>query len=398
MKSTILFKNGILFLGIALLLFGCMTKTNSPGKNTAEKFTPHPIIKEHQDVTTLAIGAKAPDFTLPDINGKYISLKDFNKSDILVIVFTCNHCPTAQAYEDRIIRFTSDYSKKGVQVLAIMPNSCAGLLLEECDYSDLDDAFENMAIRAKDKGFNFPYLYDGDDQSVAIKYGPTTTPHAFVFDKNRNLQYAGRIDAHEKPGTGNAEDLRQAVDELLAGKPVTTPVNKTFGCSVKWSWKSEWAQKVNKDWNDKPVSLEPIDDKAIKELLANKTEKLLLVDVWASWCGPCVLELPEFVKLQRMYGTKRKFEFVTLSADKLAKKEEALSVLKNKNLPIRNFIFTGDDQYKLIDIVDPEWNGALPYMLLIEPGGKIIYKNQGLTDMLELKKKIVEHPLLGRYY
>jgi thiol-disulfide isomerase/thioredoxin len=398
MKSKILFKKGILFLGIAFLLFGCISKTNSPGKNRAEKFTPHPIIKEHQDVTTLAIGAKAPDFTLPDINGIYVSLKDFNKSDILVIVFTCNHCPTAQAYEDRIISFTSDYSKKGVQVVAIMPNSCAGLLLEECDYSDLDDAFENMAIRAKDKGFNFPYLYDGDDQAVAIKYGPTTTPHAFVFDKNRILQYAGRIDAHEKPGTGNGEDLRQAVDELLAGKPVTTPVNKTFGCSVKWSWKSEWAQKVNKDWNDKPVSIEPIDNNSIKELLSNKTGKLLLVDVWASWCGPCVLELPELVKLQRMYGTKRKFEFVTLSADKLAKEEEALSVLKSKNLPIRNFIFIGDDQYKLVDIVDPEWNGALPYMLLIEPGGKVIYKNQGLIDMLELKKKIVEHPLLGRYY
>jgi len=398
MKSTILFKKGILFLGIVLLLLGCMSKTNSPGKNTAEKFIPHPIIKEHQDLTTLAIGSKAPDFTLPDVNGIYVSLNDFNKSDLLVIVFTCNHCPTAQAYEDRIIRFTSDYSKKSVQVVAIMPNSCAGLLLEECDYSDLDDAFENMAIRAKDRGFNFPYLYDGDEQSIAIKYGPTTTPHAFVFDKNRTLQYAGRIDAHEKPGTGNAEDLRQAVDELLAGKPVTTSVNKTFGCSVKWSWKSEWAQKANKDWNDKPVSIEPIDNNAIKELLANKTDKLLLVDVWASWCGPCVMELPELVKLQRMYGTKRKFEFITLSADKLAKKEEALSVLRNKNLPIRNFIFTGDDQYKLIDIVDPEWSGALPYTLLIEPGGKIIYKNQGLTDMLELKKKIVEHPLLGRYY
>jgi thiol-disulfide isomerase/thioredoxin len=398
MKSKTIFEKGILILGIVLLLFGCKSRINSGSQNTSEKFTPHPVIKEHQDVTTLAIGAKAPDFTLPDINGKYVSLKDFNKSDILVIVFTCNHCPTAQAYEDRIIRFTSDYSKKSVQVVAIMPNSCAGLLLEECDYSDLDDSFENMAIRAKDRGFNFPYLYDGDDQSIAIKYGPTTTPHAFVFDKNRNLQYAGRIDAHEKPETGNAEDLRQAVDELLAGKPVTTPVNKTFGCSVKWPWKSEWAQKVNKDWNDKPVSIEPIDNNAIKELLANKTEKLLLVDVWASWCGPCVLELPELVKLQRMYGTKRKFEFVTLSADKLAKKEEALSVLKSKNLPIRNFIFTGDDQYKLIEIVDPEWNGALPYMLLIEPGGKIIYKNQGLTDMLELKKKIVEHPLLGRYY
>jgi thiol-disulfide isomerase/thioredoxin len=398
MKTFSVLKQGILFIAIVLAIFGCKFKTNPGNQNTSNKFTPHPVIKEHQDVTTLKIGAKAPDFTLPDMNGKYVSLKDFDKSDILVIVFTCNHCPTAQAYEDRIIKFASDYSKKGVQVVAIMPNSCAGLLLEECDYSDLDDAFENMAIRAKDKGFNFPYLYDGDDQGVSIKYGPTTTPHAFVFDKSHTLQYVGRIDEHEKPGTGNAEDLRQAVDEVLAGKPVTTPVNKTFGCSVKWSWKSEWAQKADKTWNEKPVSIEPIDDKGIKELLANKSEKLLLVDVWASWCGPCVLELPELVKLQRMYGTKQKFEFVTLSSDKPSKKDEALSILKSKNLPIRNFIFSHDDHYKLIELIDPEWNGALPYTLLIEPGGKVIYKSQGLVNLLELKKKIVEHPLLGRYY
>jgi thiol-disulfide isomerase/thioredoxin len=396
MKPFDLLQKPAAFLCILLLTASCISK--STDKSTSEKFIPHPVIKEHQDVTTLAIGAKAPDFTLPDMNGKSVFLKDFDQSDILVIVFTCNHCPTAQAYEDRIIKFTSDYSAKGVQVVAIMPNSCAGLLLEECDYSDLDDAFENMAIRAKDKGFNFPYLYDGDDQAVSIKYGPSTTPHAFVFDKNRTLKYAGRIDAHEKPGTGNAEDLRQAVDEMLAGKPVSTPVNKTFGCSVKWSWKSEWAKKVDKDWNEKPVSIEPIDEKGIKELLANKTEKLLLIDVWASWCGPCVLELPELGKLQRMYGTKRKFEFVTLSADKPEKKDEALTILKSKNLPVRNFIFSRDDQYKLIELIDPEWNGALPYTLLIEPGGKVIYKNQGLVDMLELKKKIVDHPLIGRYF
>jgi len=111
-----------------------------------------------------------------------------------VIVFTCNHCPTAQAYDNRIIQFTEEYRDKGVELVAIMPNSAYGLLLEECGYSDLNDSYDEMAIRAADKNFNFPYLYDGDNQKTAIAYGPSTTPHIFIFNNERKLSYTGRID------------------------------------------------------------------------------------------------------------------------------------------------------------------------------------------------------------
>jgi thiol-disulfide isomerase/thioredoxin len=178
-------------------------------------------------------------------------LSDFNDAGVLVIIFTCNHCPTAQAYEDRIIQFTTDYRDKGVSVAAIMPNSVYSLLPEECGYSDLDDTYESMIIRAKDKNFNFPYLYDGDNEAVSIQYGPTATPHAFVFNRNRELVYSGRLDASEKPGTGNADDLRAAVDALISGKPLSTAVNKAFGCSIKWAWKTEWTNRTNSDWNNK---------------------------------------------------------------------------------------------------------------------------------------------------
>jgi len=114
MKTFSVLKQGILFIAIVLAIVGYKFKTNPGNQNTSNKFTPRPLIKEHQDVTTLKIGAKASDFTLSDMNGQYVSLKDFDKSDILVIVFTCNHCPTAEAYQDRIVKFTSDYSKKGV--------------------------------------------------------------------------------------------------------------------------------------------------------------------------------------------------------------------------------------------------------------------------------------------
>ncbi|HJX71849.1 MAG TPA: thioredoxin family protein, partial [Bacteroidales bacterium] len=187
-------------------------------------FNPEPKKIEKQEITTLQIGGEAPDFKLPDISGKFFVLNDFRKADVLVVIFTCNHCPTAQAYEDRIIKFTNEYKYKNVQVVAIMPTSVYGLLPEECSYSDLDDTYESMRIRAKDKGFNFPYLYDGDDQAVSIRYGPVATPHAFVFNRDRRLEYTGRIDASEKPGTADAEDLRAAVDAVLNHQKVENPV------------------------------------------------------------------------------------------------------------------------------------------------------------------------------
>src|SRR5690606_16803933 len=197
----------------------------------------------------------------------------------------------------------------------IMPNSTLGVLLEEGGWTDLNDSYEEMQIRYKDKGYNFPYLYDGDNQKVAIAYGPVTTPHVFVFDSERKLAYNGRLDAIEKPDKGaNAEDLRAAVDAVLAGQKVENPVTKAFGCSVKWQWKSEYVKQVEKEWSEKPVTLEALNADGIKKLVSNPTKKLRLVNVWATWCAPCVAEYPEFIKIHRMYG-QRNFEFVSLSAD-----------------------------------------------------------------------------------
>jgi peroxiredoxin len=355
-------------------------------QNVAE--TPHEV---------LAIGSKAPDFRLPATDGKYYTLKDFAKSKILVVVFTSNHCPTAQAYEDRIISLTNDYKDKGVQVVAISPNSPIALLYEEQGYTDLNDDFEAMQQRVKDKKYNFPYLYDGDDHIVSVKYGPVATPHVFVFDAGRKLQYQGRIDASEKPGTANAEDLRSAIDTILAGKTPAIQTTKVFGCSTKWAWKDEYKESVEQEWISKPIRLEEIDVAGLKKLLANKSDKLMLVNVWATWCGPCVIEYPEFIITQRMYGN-RDFEFVSISADKISSKDKALTLLKKKHSAVQNYIFNGKSTYELIEAIDPDWNGALPYTMLIEPGGKVYYRIQNSVNMLKLRKMIVEHPKLGRYF
>src|SRR5580698_11134084 len=143
---------------------------------------------------TLVIGSEAPDFSLTGIDGQIHKLSDYADAQVLVIVFTCNHCPTAQLYESRIKKLADDYRGRGVTLVAIEPNDPEAVWLSELGYTDVSDSLEEMKIRAEYRHFNFPYLYDGERQSVTQAYGAQATPHVFVFDKDRKLRYEGRID------------------------------------------------------------------------------------------------------------------------------------------------------------------------------------------------------------
>ncbi len=355
-------------------------------------------VQVSDDPATLAIGSKAADFKLPGTDGKIYSLASFAKAKILLIVFTCNHCPTAQAYEDRIIQLTNDYKTKGVQVIAISPNDPLAVRLDELGYSDMGDSFEEMKVRSKQKKYNFPYLYDGKTQSVSKVYDPVATPHVFIVDKERKLRYQGRIDNVEKPSkTPDHLDTRAALDELLANKEVTTPTTKVFGCSVKWASKKDHQKEVEEEWAKEQVAVEMVDEAGIKDLLKNNSDKLRLINVWATWCGPCITEFPDFMTINRMYRG-RDFEFISISADDPAQKEKVLKFLKGKQASGKNYLFSIDDKYKMIEAIDPKWQGALPYTILVEPGGKIVYGKQGRIDVKEMKKAIVENPLIGRFY
>ena len=403
MKIARNFSSFVLF--VALLAIGCQkTKPDHQSGTPTEEnnaqvvgFTPNPQQIPEQEVTTLAINASAPDFHLPGIDERFYSLKNFADAKALVIIFMCNHCPTAQAYEDRLIRLVEDYKDQSVHVVAISPNAVNAVLLEELGYSDMGDSFEEMQIRAKDKNYNFVYLYDGDTQEASIKYGPVATPHVFVFDKERKLKYTGRLDKSEKPGTANADELRGAIDAVLLNAVILEPVTKSFGCSVKWGWKMSWTNKVNEDWAKLPVTLDPINTEGVLKLMKNESDKLRLINIWATWCGPCVVEYPEFINIHRMYQG-RDFEFVSLSADKIEHKDKALKFLQSKNSAVANYIYSGSEIYKLIESVDKEWDGALPYTILLEPGGNVVYKKMGTIEPMELKKIIVDHQMIGRYY
>src|SRR5438093_6639962 len=247
----------------------------------------------------LKIGEKAPDFNLPGVDGKNYSLKDFANAKFLVIIFTCNHCPTAQAYEQRIIKLNEDYKDKGVALVAISPNDPLAVRLDELGYTDLSDSFEEMKIRAKERGYKFPYLYDGETQATAKAYGVVATPHVYIFDSDRALRYMGRIDDSDVK-TVTSQDARNALEAMLAGEPVPVAVTKVFGCSTKWADNSDSAKKSMAKWDAEPVKISPIDAEAVKALAKNDSPKLLLINVWATWCGPCVNELPDLVTMNRM--------------------------------------------------------------------------------------------------
>jgi len=349
-----------------------------------------------EDPKTLEIGASAPSFSLLGVDGKTYTLNSFSKEKILVIIFTANHCPTAQAYEERIDKLYNEFKPKGVGFVMVSPNHPQAVCLEELGYTDLADSFEEMKLRAKDKSYQMPYLYDGEKQEMATAYGPTTTPHVFIFDSQRKLRFCGRIDEMENPYVEAKEhDTRNAIVALLAGKPVPVEKTKTFGCSIKWASKEEYRNKLDADWKKKPVEIIEADLDAIKEVLANKTSKYRLINVWATWCGPCVIEYPDFVTMQRMYGA-RDFEFVSISTDGLKKKDKVLDFLKNNNSAVKNYLYTLENKYPLIEAVDKNWSGSLPYTLLVAPGGKVVYAHNGVIDPLEVKKEIMQK--IGRFF
>jgi peroxiredoxin len=350
-----------------------------------------------EEPETLAIGRPAPDFSLMGIDGKMYSLESFSQAAVLTILFTANHCPTAQAYEERIKALSSAYEPGEMTLVAISSNFPGAVCLEELGYTDLGDHFEEMKIRAADRGFNFPYLYDGDQQAAALAYGAKATPHVFIFDRDRKLRYTGRIDDTEDPYQLPTQlDARNAIDALLAGKPVPLESTKAFGCSMKWSSKVSWRATLDERWKEKPVELNGIDLPGItKELLMNNSGKWRLINVWATWCGPCVIEFPEFVTMQRMYG-QRDFEVLSVSIDRPSSREKVTAFLEENQAAFRNYLYTGVDQEAFIDAIHPGWQGNLPYTMLVAPGGEVIYRHDGIIDPLEVKRAIVEQ--LGRYF
>ena len=345
---------------------------------------------------TLAVGSPMPSFSLPGIDGKTYTDKSFAKAEILVLVFTCAHCPTAQAYQERIKKLVVDYKPRNVTLVAINPNHADSVRLDELGYSDLSDTFEDMQERARQASFNFVWLDDGPKQEVSHRFGPVATPHVFVFDKSRKLRFEGRIDDSERESLATSHDTRNALDALLAGREPPVTSTRVFGCSVKWADKVVEYAKFKERWAAEPVTLKTADVAKLTELRANRDSgKLRFINVWATWCGPCVSEFTELVE-HNLRFRDRQFEMVTISADSPDDEAVVRDFLTKKHASMQNYIIPAEKKDEYFDALDPAttWKGQLPYTIIVNEKGEVVYREFGALSFLKMRRAIV--PELNR--
>jgi thiol-disulfide isomerase/thioredoxin len=338
---------------------------------------------------TLPLGATLPAFSLPGIDGNTYTDRSFADAKLLVLVFTCAHCPTAQAYQERIKKLVADYAPKKVTLVAVNPNHADAVRLDELGYTDLGDTMEDMQERARAEKFNFVWLDDGPKQELSHKVGPVATPHVFIFDEQRALRFEGRIDDSERESLATKHDTRAALDALLAGKQPAVATTKVFGCSVKWADKLTDYAAYKKRWAAEPVSLEKADAATLRALRENEgSGKIRFINVWATWCGPCITEFDELIEHNiRFRG--RPFEMVTVAAEFPDQEGAVKDFLVKKHASTKNYIFASADKDALSEALDPKWRGPLPYTIIVDDQGKVIYREMGSIDFLKMRRAIV---------
>lgn len=352
----------------------------------------------------LAIGSAAPDFSLPGIDGKTHSLAEYSSSRVLAVVFTCNHCPASQLYEERLRKLDEDYRAKGVRLVAINSDHAEVIPFSELAYTDVGDSLADMKVRAEHRHIEYPYLYDGGAQTVAQTFGVETLPHIFVFDDQRKLRYEGRIDDNASASLVKSYDALNAINALLAGTRVPAERTAATGCKLQPASKASPRQEELAKIEADPVNLEMAGEDALRKLRPNPTGKLLLVNFWATWCGPCVTEFPELQTTYRMYRA-RGFDFVSVSSDDPADKAKVIEFLKKNHASTRNLQFATPDTFDLQAAFDPAMPAAVPFTVLIAANGDVLFQQLGELDFMKLRRAILanlpddkEHPGMQAYW
>ena len=362
--------------------------------------------------TTLHIGDSSPNFNLPGIDGKQYSLSDFAGTDILVVYFTGTHCPTSHGAMGRVLEFVEDFQDESFAFVAINPNHSSGLRPDEFGHTDYDETFADSKRYAEDYGWTFPFLFDGDAQVTARAYGCLATPHVLIFDKERKLRYNGRFDDSRfpDPTTVKHPDARNAVEALLAGNPVPVETTRPHGCSTKWKERNQHVLEEEQKWQSIEATIEKIDAAGIDALRKNGTEKVRLVNIWATWCVPCVEEFPDLTAIARKFS-RREFELITISLDQLSQMGKAKAFLgkhraimsdklrksvEAEGRSTNNYLYTGTNMDELADALDPEWPGPVPYSILIDQEGHVLYRKLGKIDPEVVRSEILD--TLTRHY
>jgi len=338
----------------------------------------------------LPLGSAAPDFSLPGVDGKIHKLSDYASSKVLVVVFTCDHCPNAQMYEGRVTQLYNDYKDKGVAVVAISPNDPKAIRIDELDSSDVSDTLDEMKIRVAYKHLQYPYLYDGDTEAVSRAYGPQASPHIFIFDQQRKLRYEGAIDDSYRIEFVKRHYALDAINALLADQEVAVKHTGAFGCSTKWSDKEAANVAFMEKLNAQPVSLDTVSADALKALHTNADGNVRLIQFWSTRCAACVKEFAGIQDIYRMYSD-RNFELVVVSMNKPDEKPAVAQWLEKTHATSRNLLFESENTAALQKAFDPKWEAGaeVPYTILLDADGNVLYQTDEPVDQLKLRRTIL---------
>jgi peroxiredoxin len=338
----------------------------------------------------LPLASAAPDFSLPGVDGQIHKLSDYASSKILVVVFTCDHCPNAQMYEGRVTKLFNDYKDKGVAVVAISPNDPKAIRIDELDSSDVSDTLDEMKIRVAYKHLPYPYLYDGETENVSRAYGPQASPHIFVFDQERKLRYEGAFDDSYRVEFVKRHYVLDAVEALLADKEVAVKHTGASGCSTKWSDKEAANVAFMEKLNAEPVSLDMVSADALKALHTNADGNVRLIQFWSTRCSACLKEFAGIQDIYRMYSD-RNFELVVVSMNKPGEKPAVMAWLNKTHATSRNLLFDSENSAALQKAFDPRWQSSpdVPYTILLDADGNVLYQTAEPVDQLQLRRTIL---------
>ncbi len=340
----------------------------------------------------LPIGSPLPDFSLLGIDGKRHSPKEYAGAKVLAVVFESNHCPASIAYEQRVHDLYDKYKSQGLQVAAINPNNPKAVRLNELGFTDMTDSFEEMKIRAAFMQLTWPYLYDGETQAVSKAFGAVATPHIFIFDRERKLRYQGAIDDSRAVAQVKQRYAADAIEAVLAGRPVTVAETRALGCSTKWIEKSvDGVEQEMQKIQATPVTVTPVDGDGLKTLRENATsKKTVLVSFWQLDSRVSQGQFADLQTTYRMYaGSKRPVDVITVSTDPAAKSAAILEYLKGQYATTTNRHAASGDAAGLQAAFGLKWNASQPFTVVIGPDGKVLYQKEGKIDIYEVRRVIL---------
>ena len=318
----------------------------------------------------LSLGQAAPDFVLKDVRGKTQALKDY-RGKIVVVGFLSTECPIVNAYHERLRALARDYSARGVALLGFYPNS--------------NEPLTAIKARAAEHKFAFPVLKD-EGSATADLYHAQSTPEMFVIDGTGRLRYHGRIDNSPELSRVKRHDLRAALDELLAGQSVSVAETRAFGCQIRRR-AAVATTKAAAPANSEQVKglLKPVEFARLREQLRGQ---VLVVNFWATWCGPCVAEFPEFVRIDKKYRA-RGVKVISISADETAElQSKVVPFIRKQNAKFDVYVQDVDEPEDMIKQFSREWTDGLPATFVFDKQGRLTQSFLGIIDRDKLEAAI----------